>query len=656
VGTLNAAPSISAGVTWDANLGLVFDGTANRNVSFDVSNITALQNLSGGPYMIYMEVERALLAVLPSVSGLANTADYAGGIPLTNASVAFGAFWPTAEAGTSNGMTMRADLGYTGGTGDKVINLYGGAGSLSVNGIYTYDAARLEGDTHIPVVFAVDGNNFYMYVDGAYVIVAGGTVSVAGYANALKTVVFGRRFSGDSANSFQDGHIRNLMVIEGRSPLYGTTYGAQSLQPASVFNKTLQFGDSYAGVTTSPSASAPHNVISGSILSAYLKQYGYGTANINEATNDFYTSSIMSGLANPGYKLIGWNTTAKPVNCATTDAQAYPNTSNYVWDAKATLLSNNPTCVLFQLPVNDFGQNFSSSLSASYSRWIKYFLEYLFGLNGNAATTVKAVGLIMSPWPPFLADGSSQYRRRGAALAAKAAQAAVSWFQQTYPSLASYVTMSDLYTAFGGDNPYQEYFVKLPSTDVHMGVLGKIVQAQIWGQTLLNLQSQINGTALLPSSVAPIAQNLRSYQAPGLNGPRLLGKLLGANMNVTTDQAIYLNAPQMGPSSTKYRITKITVTNASVSLTTAAGGFYTAVSKGGTTLVSSGQVYSSLTASNIPLDVTLAAGATGFTYNTRPTAVAQGQTNSTTPIYFSLTTGQGVAATADIYVYGDDLT
>jgi len=120
-------------------------------------------------------------------------------------------------------------------------------------------------------------------------------------------------------------------------------------------------------------------------------------------------------------------------------------------------------------------------------------------------------------------------------------------------------------------------------------------------------------------------------------GSILLGKLIGANMNTTSDQAIPLI-----DNPTKIRIRYIVVTNASVSLTTAAGGIYPAVSKGGTAIVASGQAYSSLTAAATTLDLTLNAATTSLSN--------QGA------IYLSLTTAQGAAATADVYVFGDVLT
>jgi hypothetical protein len=149
---------------------------------------------------------------------------------------------------------------------------------------------------------------------------------------------------------------------------------------------------------------------------------------------------------------------------------------------------------------------------------------------------------------------------------------------------------------------------------------------------------------------------LRNYQPAAAGAVRLLGVLRGANFNSTADQPINLQQFNIAPGGTKYRITDIVVTNASISLTTAAGGFYTGAGKTGTTLVAAGQAYSALTGPNVPLSLTLAAGATGNVFSTAPAVVGNDQTGLSAPIYFALTTAQGAAATGDIYVFGNDLT
>lgn len=114
------------------------------------------------------------------------------------------------------------------------------------------------------------------------------------------------------------------------------------------------------------------------------------------------------------------------------------------------------------------------------------------------------------------------------------------------------------------------------------------------------------------------------------------GRLIGANMNSTADQAIPISFP-----SATYQIDSIDISNASISLTTAVGGFYPSASKGGTAIVANSQAYSTLTAAAVN-----AAGST----MTATLAVTTAAWNLRT-IYFSLTTPQGAAATADIRIY-----
>lgn len=129
-------------------------------------------------------------------------------------------------------------------------------------------------------------------------------------------------------------------------------------------------------------------------------------------------------------------------------------------------------------------------------------------------------------------------------------------------------------------------------------------------------------------------------QLPDRFGQILLGELISANMNSTADQQIVMfSAPA------KYIVRRIVVTNASISLTTAVGGIYPQVSKGGTAIVANSQAYSGLTATSRFIDLTIASGYT-----------SGGSILTAKSIYLSLTTPQGAAATADVYVYGDIVT
>lgn len=117
------------------------------------------------------------------------------------------------------------------------------------------------------------------------------------------------------------------------------------------------------------------------------------------------------------------------------------------------------------------------------------------------------------------------------------------------------------------------------------------------------------------------------------------GKLTGANMNSTGDQAITISLPA---GFTRWRLNNIFVMNASISLTTAVGGLYTATSKGGTTIIANTQTYSALTGA--------ADNSTGGFHALTNIAAVTATIFNLSTIYLSLTTPQGATATADFYV------
>ena len=130
-------------------------------------------------------------------------------------------------------------------------------------------------------------------------------------------------------------------------------------------------------------------------------------------------------------------------------------------------------------------------------------------------------------------------------------------------------------------------------------------------------------------------------------GQRVIASLRGANFNTTNDQPIAI--PQRFVA---FQLTSIIITNATVSLTTAAGGFYPLAAKVGTPIVSAAQAYSALTTPASLMTATLAS----FGANTRFSSANLGSIAGLLMIWLSLTTGQGAAATADVYLCGQDLT
>jgi hypothetical protein len=130
------------------------------------------------------------------------------------------------------------------------------------------------------------------------------------------------------------------------------------------------------------------------------------------------------------------------------------------------------------------------------------------------------------------------------------------------------------------------------------------------------------------TTVANHPANLASNQAI-----RLLASYQGVNVNATGDTVLPIN------NTSSYSISNVIFTNASVSLTTAAAGLFTAPSAGGTGIVANAAL-SALTGSTVVSQRTVAS-----------TAQQTGQN-----LYVNVGTAQGAAATMDVYVYGYDLS
>lgn len=123
--------------------------------------------------------------------------------------------------------------------------------------------------------------------------------------------------------------------------------------------------------------------------------------------------------------------------------------------------------------------------------------------------------------------------------------------------------------------------------------------------------------------------------APLIGTQQVLWSMIGANMNITTDQA-FLKLFSFNNHTIEYFL----ATNASASLTAAIGGIYTSTAKGGSALVAAVQVFSALTNNLALLKPTLAISA----LRTNPA------------MYLSLTVPQGSAATCDLYAIGVPLS
>lgn len=123
------------------------------------------------------------------------------------------------------------------------------------------------------------------------------------------------------------------------------------------------------------------------------------------------------------------------------------------------------------------------------------------------------------------------------------------------------------------------------------------------------------------------------------------GRLLAANFNSTSDQSIIISTP-----TATWTVDSIEISNPSISLTTAQGGFYSAASKGGVAVVANTQAYTSLTTGSVNATGN-AMLATLATAGNTTAFQGYGQASKISSLFFSLTTAQGAAATADIRVY-----
>ena len=180
----------------------------------------------------------------------------------------------------------------------------------------------------------------------------------------------------------------------------------------------------------------------------------------------------------------------------------------------------------------------------------------------------------------------------------------------------------------------------VPGTDVQVfdafltsiATLGTAADKMIY-TTGANVATETGITALARTFVG-LATAALQRAALGKVLPRygLLASKSAVDLNAaTSDNAITVE-------SARYRLDKIIVDNASVNLTTATLGVFTAAGGAGTTVVAD-QAIAALTASSKFMDLTLAGGVT-----------ADVLTAGT--LYVRVGTAQGVAATANVWLFG----
>jgi len=114
---------------------------------------------------------------------------------------------------------------------------------------------------------------------------------------------------------------------------------------------------------------------------------------------------------------------------------------------------------------------------------------------------------------------------------------------------------------------------------------------------------------------------------------RLLASYQSVNVNATGDTVLPIQ------NSGRWSVSNVVFTNASVDLTTAEAGVFTAPSAGGTAIVA---------------DAILSAMSSASVVSERTVASTAAQTGGN--LYVNVSIAQGAAATMDVFVYGYDLT
>lgn len=158
-----------------------------------------------------------------------------------------------------------------------------------------------------------------------------------------------------------------------------------------------------------------------------------------------------------------------------------------------------------------------------------------------------------------------------------------------------------------------------------------------------------SGTSLARTLIASSTGSLLSLSsaatcfidnsARDIGGPMLIGKLIGANLAITTDQAIALTGA--GTFTPFYAF----LTNASTTPVLAAGAIYSGASKSNAIFGAPSETFTVLTSAlqTRPLpNETSTAGA----------ALAMPSYAGSGTIYLSLSTANALACTADVYIYG----
>lgn len=433
-----ASVTVTGTADWDADDGfmLLTNGTNDGVVLATLTN-AALLNPEG---QIRFQVQTALIAADPSVAYGSS-----GGVAAPGNQGLIG--WRS-DADTNgshrgsvtlNAKSIAASFGY----GSNIAAIGGGANT------YFNDA---KSGAWTDIVITWSGRSKTLYVDGVWY----GAVSDGAHAltTQFNTFVLGRHPSAGSNYPLVSGRIRNLQistkpVIFQKHPLLAHVH---------------VFGDSYASSVFAMSAANWFNMGAGAAFRGHLHRAGY--------TYGQYSQDSNSG------------------------ASIIANGTNDLDDFYADCLNNYPTLVVLQAGANDLTETGSLN-AASFESSLKGHIEYLMGLNGNAATTVKAMVINSTPWAPQYGSGGSGgtvpdeanalLRLPDILTIRNIVMDIPAWFDATYPTLAGHVVAFDMYAHFG--NATENF--GMSTADVydylHPNDLGHYVKAEGWAQGVLSL-------------------------------------------------------------------------------------------------------------------------------------------------------------------------
>lgn len=562
---------------------------------------------------------------------------------------------------TVSGVTGTIAIGqYVDGVGVTSCQITAGSGSTWTvgGGAQTVGPVAMTGGAFAKFVLTVPMTGLSTLAQAATAITAAYNAVSAWYRSGERTASvrdsvnvgiygLGNSASGDFlaiGTSVSGAATEVLTVTNGSSGFANIAIGYRAMfgayQAASNYNVCIASNSMYALTTGTGNIGIGYNVLNSLTTATGAIAIGYDSAN-NLTTSTgvtivgYQAGKVLTGATNTmiGYRA-GWNQTtgtgttvvganAGPAgaatNCTVIGANALGN-------ASATGTGNTALGASALQNLNTAGTAQTAVGASAMAAWVgtdasltnaNVAVGYLTGF-GGASSTYFGATLVGIRAGFALTSGASNTligARAGEALTTGGNNVLIGWN----------VARTTLQT--GTNN----IIVSANSTPVDVPATST--------SFMLNIQNSIAG--VLAGGTNP------RINAVGMGG--VLGVLKGANFNVTTDQAIVIDCETSSSagylsSSAKYVITEIRVVFASgASLTTAQGAFYTAASKTGTVIGATTTAYTGVTGAGKQQKLSGLAGMDSDVF-------------TAATLYLSLTTAQGAAATADVYVFGYPLS